>query len=250
MGMEDTHGNTTPPRRSPWADGVERPITPLQAMIGLDGGFNTTLANQVLAEPYVLAYLNRHLSRYAERNGHLPYDYQLRIERECAEPSEDGDADLRVALAIGYGVPDEEFDGLLEELGAWSARDTDSGALGGVTMGAVDFDRELDDMFAPVLLGDADGGAVEAGPSLGDTVGDWDVAFSSQRCRVLVRRDPQGVTLAVRLDYPDADGLRRITLHFADGQTLELTADVKGGVWRRGGIEAPADGLPVSCTVE
>lgn len=244
----DTHGNATPPRRSPWSDGVGRPLDPMEVGIGLEGGFSPALAAQVLADPYLLAYLNRYMSRYMERNGHLPYDYQLRLERECAHPTPEGDADLRVALAIGYGVPDGEFDGLLEELDDWAADAANAGA--GVTMGAVDFDRELADLFAPVLLGDGDAEHAGGGaPALGDSVGDWDAAFTSQRCRVLVRRDPHDGMLAVRLDYPDGDGMRRVVLRFADGGTLELDADIRRGTWQRSGIAAPSDGMPVSCTV-
>ncbi|KFI91293.1 hypothetical protein [Bifidobacterium stellenboschense] len=234
---------------SPWRDGAARPFTPRDVIAGLTGGFPPTLAVQVLADDAALAYANRYLGRYLALAGHLPYPYESRVERECRESTPEGDADLTVALAVGYGVPDAMFDELARELDAWD---------GGVTMGAMDADSVAStasahaDRFAPVLLGDAgdvgDVGGAGTRPAAGER---WDATFVSQRARVLVRRDDSG-TLALRVDMPDADGAHRLTLRFADGSELALDIDVRRGTWRRGGVAAPAaaaDGLPVSCTL-
>ncbi|PLS26058.1 hypothetical protein [Bifidobacterium parmae] len=225
---------------SPWRDGVARPFTPRDVIAGITGGFPPTLAVQMLADDAALAYANRYLGRYLALAGHLPYPYESRVERECRESTPDGDADLTVALAVGYGVPDAMFDELARELDAWD---------GGVTMGAMDAASAHSDRFAPVLLGDA--GSGETADTAGSRLavgGRWDATFVSQRARVLVRRDDAG-TLALRVDMPDADGAHRLALRFANGNELALDVDIRRGTWRRGGVKAPAEGLPVSCTL-
>ncbi|KAB7791442.1 hypothetical protein [Bifidobacterium leontopitheci] len=218
---------------SPWSDGRRRPFTPREVIAGVTGGFDQELAGKMLADDVALAYVNRYLTRYRALAGHLPYPYESRIERECNEPTEDGDADLKVALAIGYGVPDSMFDELQQELDDWD---------GAVTMGAMEFDAELASLLEPVLLGDETGER----PAVGEH---WDVEFSSQRCRVRVRRDTADDTLTVAVDMPERDGLHRLTLRFADGSDLTLDIDVKRGSWRRGGIDAGGTGLPTACTL-
>lgn len=233
--------------QSPWKDGVMRPFAPRDVIAGLTGGFDPTFAGQVLADDAALAYANRYLTRYLALAGHLPYPYENRVERECRESTPEGDADLTVALAVGYGVPDTMFDELTRELDEWD---------GAVTMGAAS-DAAIAQAdaavhagrFAPVLLGDADDetGGTDHSAAPGEH---WDVMFISQRSRVLVRRDEAG-TLTLRVDMPDADGTHRLVLRFAGGDELSLNIDVRRGTWRRGGVAAPAEdsGLPVSCTL-
>ncbi|KAB5607651.1 hypothetical protein [Bifidobacterium jacchi] len=234
---------------SPWRDDVARPFTPRDVIAGLTGGFPPALAARMLADGVALAYANRYLTRYSALSGHLPYPYESRVERECRESTPEGDADLAVALAVGYGVPDAMFDDLAHELDAWD---------GAVTMGAADAadaDAVLESVgrFAPVLLGD-EGGRTDVGTD-GDascrerpTGTHWDAVFVSQRSRVLMRRDSAG-TLTLRVDMPDADGAHVLVLRFADGNELTLDIDVRRGTWRRGGVAVPSGALPVSCTL-
>lgn len=224
--------------RSPWNDGATRPFTPRDVIAGVTGGFAPDLAAAVLADGTALAYANRYLTRYIALAGHLPHPYESRVARECADPTPEGDADLTVALAIGYGVPDEAFDELARELDDWD---------GTVTMGAgepvpagVGADR-----FAPVLLGGSGTGGTRSLPP--ESAERWDVEFSSQRCRVRVRRERADGTLALRVDMPEQDGMHRLVLRFADGPDMAFDIDVRRGVWRRGGVAAT--GLPVSVTI-
>ncbi|PJM74956.1 hypothetical protein [Bifidobacterium simiarum] len=221
---------------SPWSDGVRRTYTPRDVIAGLTGGFDPDLAFRVLDDPQTLAFANRYLTRYLALAGHLPYPYESRVERECRESTPEGDADLAVALAVGYGVPDAMFDELQGDIDWWD---------GGLTMGPVDAGPSYADLFAPVLLGD--GGA--EGDERGGTEEHWDVTFVSRRCRVLVRRDDAGA-LTLRVDMPEGDGRHTLTLRFADGSEMTLSVDVRRGTWRRGGVPADGVGLPISATVK
>lgn len=245
----DADGATSRKDASSRKDDAAESFDPIDVLAGVTAGFDPELASRVLADDDALAYANQYLTEYIALAGHLPYMYESRVERECREPTPEGDADLAVALAIGYGVPDEMFDDLSRELDAWN---------GGLTMGAVDAGLPHADMFAPVLLGEGDagrdgsaaGGAVAGGGAAGrEDVGEhWDVAFVSRRCRVLVRRDDTGA-LALRVDMPEGDGRHTLTLRFADGHETTLTIDVRRGTWRRGGVIADGKGLPISATV-
>lgn len=241
--MTDRTTNGATPT-SPWSDGVRRPYAPRDVIAGLTAGFDPGLASWVLDDPTALAYANRYLTRYLALAGHLPYPYESRVERECRESTPEGDADLAVALAVGYGVPDAMFDELQGDIDRWD---------GGLTMGAVDAGLPHVDRFAPVLLGDGgtDGGGIAGDGDTaehGGTDGHWDVTFVSRRCRVLARRDDAG-TLALRVDMPEGDGRHTLTLRFADGGETTLPIDVRRGTWRRGGVVVDGKGLPVSATV-
>lgn len=234
--MNNSHStNGAPSPATPWNDGVRRGISPRQVMASITGGFDETDARRALADEGILSFVNRYLTEYRRRTGHLPYMFQSRVDDEIAEPSEEGDWDLRVAFAVGYGIPDDVFDELRNDAETWGT---------GMSMGAVPYASTEQRM--PVLLGDTDDGAT---PSRNAPGLDWDVSFLSQQCRVLVRADNGRHTLAVRCEWPDHDGRHTITLRFPDGSELDLEANIIRGVWRTGNIDNPDDVLPISCRV-
>ncbi|MBT1176267.1 hypothetical protein JS532_01640 [Bifidobacterium callimiconis] len=232
--MTNNQNGTGEPRpASPWADGAHRAVSPRQVMASITGGFGADDARRALADDGILAFVNRYLTEYRRRTGHLPYMFQSRVDDEIADPTEEGDWDLRVAFAVGYGIPDNVFDELRDDAATWGT---------GMSMGAVPYAST--ERRTPVLLGDADKPAT---PSPGTAA--WDVSFLSQQCHVLVRADRERHTLAIRCEWPDHDGRHTITLRFPDGLELELDATIVRGVWRAGNIDNPDDLLPVSCRV-
>lgn len=233
--MGDTTSNVN--GHGPWTDNVVRPITPRQVMSGVVGGFDEALALMVLADDLAIAYVNRFLTEYRRRSGHLPYQFQSRIERELVEPTEVGDWDLKVALAAGYGLSDEAFDQLLAESDDWDLN---------IRMGAVTWDPEMDVEHRPVMLGDE---RTSVSPESGKQSARWDVVFISQHCRILVRSDKDGATLSVRCEWPDHDGKYALVLRFLGGTEIRIDVVIVRGVWRKAGILNPDGALPIYCAL-
>lgn len=88
--------------RDLWKDGKMHSLTPRQVTAAITGGFDAVTAQRVLADERMLDYVKHYLREYTERAGHIPYDYALRLISEHNHHTNDGDADLRVAHAVGF----------------------------------------------------------------------------------------------------------------------------------------------------